>query len=276
MDKEIPGPDINRHNVAGSHLCMHPATQRAEDEWFLDESFWEDFYQVLFPDELFDQAEEEMEQIFDFLDHPVSSVLDLCCGPGRFAGLLAREGYQVTGVDKSPFLLDIAKNAYADTGNVEWILSDMREFVRPDSYDLVLNLYTSFGYFRDPGEDLVVLKNMAQCLKPGGSFVIELMGKEVMAKDFEPMTASKTDDGLFVQAHEIRDNWNIIRTEWTLIREGKIRSSTFEHRLYSASELIRLCEMAGFGDLRIFGNFDASPYDHNAILLIITGRKSST
>jgi hypothetical protein len=102
------------------------------------------------------------------------------------------------------------------------------------------------------------------------------MGKEVMAKDFEPMTASKTDDGLFVQAHEIRDNWNIIRTEWTLIREGKIRSSTFEHRLYSASELIRLCEMAGFGDIRVFGNFDASPYDHNAMLLIITGKKIST
>lgn len=254
---------------------MHPATHRAEDEWFLDESFWKDFYQVLFPDDLFDQALVEIEQIFDFLDHPVCSVLDLACGPGRFAGLLGREGYEVTGVDKSQFLLDIAKEAYADTNNVEWVLADMREFVRPESYDLILNLYTSFGYFRDPAEDLLVLKNMAQCLKPGGSFVIEVMGKEVMAKDFKPMTASKTDDGLFVQAHEILDNWNLIRTEWTLIRDGNIKSSTFEHRLYSASELINLCEMAGFSDIRVFGNFDASPYDHTATLLIITGKKGS-
>lgn len=252
---------------------MQPGARGTDEEWFENESFWRDFYEVLFPDELIEQAEEEMERIFELIDHPVSSVLDLCCGPGRFAGLLAREGYQVTGVDSTPFLLEIAQRAYADTNNVEWVLSDMREFVRQDAYDLVLNLYTSFGYFRDPAEDLRVLKNIAQSLRPGGSMVIEVMGKEVMAKDFEPMTASKTGDGLFVQAHEILENWNRIRTEWTLIKEGGVKTFTFEHSLYAASDLIRLCELAGFSDIRAFGDFDGSPYDHTATLLIITGRK---
>ena len=67
-----------------------------------------------------------------------------------------------------------------------------------------------------------------------------------MPKDFEPITASKTEDGLFVQAHEILENWNRIKTEWTLIKEGNIRTFTFEHSLYAASDLIRLCELAGF------------------------------
>ena len=252
---------------------MQPVTRGADEEWFENESFWEDFYPVLFPDELFEQAQEEMEKIMDLIDHPVRSVLDLCCGPGRFTGLLASEGYQVTGVDKSPFLLDIAKREYADAGEVEWVLSDMREFVRQEAYDLVLNLYTSFGYFKDPAEDLLVLKNIAQSLRSGGSFVIEVMGKEVIAKDFEEIIASKTEDGLFIQAHEILENWNRIRSEWTLIRGGNIRTFTFEHSLYAASDLIRLCEMAGFSEIQVFGDFDGSPYDHHATLLIITGRK---
>jgi Methylase involved in ubiquinone/menaquinone biosynthesis len=147
---------------------MHASSSGSDEEWFENESFWEDFYTVLFPDELFEQAEEEIEKILDLIDHPVSSVLDLCCGPGRFAGLLAREGYQVTGVDRTPFLLEIAKREYADAGEVEWVLSDMREFVRKESYDLVLNLYTSFGYFKDPAEDLLVLKNISQSLRQGG------------------------------------------------------------------------------------------------------------
>lgn len=252
---------------------MQPGARGTEEEWFENESFWRDFYEVLFPDELFEQAEEEMEKIFELIDHPVSSVLDLCCGPGRFAGLLGREGYQVTGVDSTPFLLEIAEKTYADTPNAEWVLSDMREFVRDEAYDLVLNLYTSFGYFRDPAEDIRVLKNIARSLRPGGSVVIEVMGKEVLAKDFEPMTASKTRDGLFVQAHEILENWNRIRTEWTLIREGEVKTCSFEHTLYAASDLIRLCEIAGFSDIRAFGDFDGSPYDHTATLLIITGKK---
>lgn len=252
---------------------MQPATQGADQEWFENESFWEDFYSVLFPDELFEQAQEEMEKILDLIDHPVHSVLDLCCGPGRFAGLLAREGFQVTGVDKSPFLLEIAKRECADTGDIEWVLSDMRDFVRQESYDLILNLYTSFGYFKDPAEDLQVLKNISQSLRPGGSFVIEVMGKEVIAKDFEEILTSKTDDGLFIQSHEILENWNRIRSEWTLIRGGNIRTFTFEHSLYAASDLIRLCEMAGFSDIQVFGDFDGRPYDHYATLLIITGRK---
>lgn len=252
---------------------MQPVTREAEKEWFESESFWEDFYPVLFPDLLFDQAQEEMEQILDLIGHPVRSVLDLCCGPGRFAGLLAREGYQVTGVDRTPFLLDIAQRAYGDFENVEWVLSDMRDFVRQESYDLVLNLYTSFGYFQDPAEDLRVLKNIALSLRPGGSVVIEVMGKEVLARNFEEIVTYKTEDGLFIQIHEILENWNLIRNEWTLIRGGNIRTFTFEHSLYAASDLIRLCEMAGFSDIGVFGNFDGRPYDHNATLLIIIGRK---
>ncbi len=252
---------------------MQPGTDHGRQEWFEDESFWEEFYPVLFPDILFEEAEEEIEKILDLIGHPVSSILDLCCGPGRFAGLLARDGYQVCGVDRTPFLLDKARTEYSDCATAEWVLSDMREFVRPDAFDLILNLYTSFGYFEDPADERCVLNNIHTSLRPGGSFIIEVMGKEILARDFEPVLTSQIDDGFFIQVHEIRENWNRIYNEWTLVRNGTVRTFPFEHTLFAASDLVRLCEMAGFTDIRVFGDFDGSPYDNTARLLIVTGKK---
>jgi len=78
------------------------------------------------------------------------ALLDLCCGPGRFTIPLALKGFNVTGVDRTIFLLDHAREyAARELAKVEWVESDMRRFSRPDSFDLVINMYTSFGYFDD-------------------------------------------------------------------------------------------------------------------------------
>src|SRR5438552_18525856 len=82
------------------------------------------------------------------------AVLDLCCGPGRCAIPLAKRGFAVTGVDRTKFLLGKARSlARRSHTRVEWIQADMRDFVRPEAFDLVLNLYTSFGYFDNKGDD---------------------------------------------------------------------------------------------------------------------------
>src|SRR5438132_4320356 len=111
-------------------------------------------------------------------------VLDLCCGPGRCAIPLAKRGFAVTGVDRTKFLLDKARSlAKRSRARVEWIQADMRDFVRPGAFDLVLNLYTSFGYFDDKAEDVQVLRNMLTNLRPGGKCVIEAAGKEYLARN---------------------------------------------------------------------------------------------
>jgi hypothetical protein len=56
---------------------------------------------------------------------------------------------------------------------VEWIQEDMREFVRPNAFELVVNLWTSFGYFENDADDLRVLSNIFESVRPGGVFVVE-------------------------------------------------------------------------------------------------------
>ena len=76
-------------------------------------------------------------------------VLDLCCGPGRHTVELARRGHEVVGVDRTAAFLDTAREAARAAGVApELIRSDARDFVCRPPADVVLNLWTSFGYFR--------------------------------------------------------------------------------------------------------------------------------
>ena len=143
-------------------------------EWFEDESFWIDFYLFMFPEERFAAAREEVEKAIRLLDFKGSSVLDLCCGPGRHSLVLAEKGLTVTGVDRTDFLLEKARAEAESRGlEIERIQQDMREFVRPESFDLALSMLTSFGYFENKNEDKKVLENIYVNLRKGGYCLID-------------------------------------------------------------------------------------------------------
>src|SRR5678816_4345560 len=123
-------------------------------EWYADDDFWARIYPVLFSHELFERAAAEVDAVLALTGVRGGRALDLCCGPGRHAVPLARHGFKVTGVDLSGFLLDEARSRAAAAGvDVEWVAQDMRTFVRPGAYDLIINLYTSFGYFSQEADD---------------------------------------------------------------------------------------------------------------------------
>jgi len=242
------------------------------DEWFADESFWETWYPVLFPSERFDATPDQVDRILKLTGVQSGDVLDLCCGPGRHSAELASRGFNVTGVDKSAFLLSKAMQRSA---GVEWVHEDMREFVRPDSFDLAINMFTSFGYFDDKNEDIRVLRNIHESLRDGGVLIMEMMGKEYLAKVFQPTVSVKTPDGsVFVQRHEVFDDWSRIRNEWILVSDGRAKTFNFHHTVYSAQELKdRLCS-AGFDTVTIYGDMDGNDYGLNALRLIAVASKS--
>ena len=244
-------------------------------EWFLDESFWMEMYPFMFPDRRFETAEEQVEKILALVEFQGDSILDLCCGPGRHTILLAKRGFTVTGVDSSPFLLEKAKQrGQAENVQIEWVLEDMRYFLRPAAYDLVLNWFTSFGYFDNKADDIRVLHNISQSLKPGGTCVIDVMGKERLARIFQPTTSEQGLDGtVLVQRHEIFDDWTRIRNEWILIKNGKAKTFKFHHTIYSGRELRELLSQAGFGRIRLFGDLDGNEYGPEARRLIAVARK---
>ncbi len=245
-------------------------------EWFEDESFWDTFYQYLFSAERVGAAVEEVEKILALVDFKGSSILDLCCGPGRHAVALAKRGFSVTGVDRTRLLLDKARErGRAENVEVEWVLDDMRSFLREGSYDLALNMFTSFGFFDDREDDLKVLHNMFRSLKPGGACVIDVMGKERLAKIFQDTSSHEAPDGsIVVQRREIFDDWSQIRNEWIFVKDGKARSFKFHHRLYSGFELKDCLLRAGFSTVKLHGSLDGDEYGPDATRLVAVARKS--
>jgi SAM-dependent methyltransferase len=159
-------------------------------EWFENEALWKDFYPFLFAEERLRLGADEAAQALALAGITAAAgkaALDLCCGPGRHAVPLAQRGIRVTGVDRAALLLDRARTrASLAAVDVEWVQADMREFRRPAAYDLALSLFTSFGFFAAPEDDLLVLRNVRQSLRPGGVLVMDLMGKENLARVFQP------------------------------------------------------------------------------------------
>ena len=244
-------------------------------EWFEDELFWQNLYGFLFSDERMSDGEEEIERALSLVDVSSGGVLDLACGPGRHAVPLAQRGFAVTGVDVSPFLLDRARQR-ATTAHVEieWVQSDMRRFERPDSFDLALLMFTSFGYFDSQDEDQQVLEKARLSLKPGAPLLLDLLGKENLARTFEPAQVHElADGGLLVERHWIEDDWNRVRNEWILIQHGMAMPHHFHLNLYSGQELRDRLERAGFSRVELYGDLDGGDYGPEAPRLVAVAWK---
>jgi SAM-dependent methyltransferase len=237
--------------------------------WYEDDSFWTDFAEVMFSGARREQAAATVATS-PLLDFPEGTrVLDQCCGPGVFTVPLARRGCQVTGLDLSVPMLDRARAACQQAGvTVRFIRGDMLSYREPAAYDVIVNLYTSFGYFDDPADNLRVLRNARDSLVPGGRLLLDLMGKEVLAGWIGRPQLVELADGYVIQRDTILDDWTRLRTDWTLVRGGTAREASLTSFVYSAAELRGLLAEAGFGSVTCYGDFDGSPYDQRARRLI--------
>lgn len=241
--------------------------------WFDDETFWDEFRDVLFGPARWEATPPAVDEILARVGvGPGASVLDLCCGPGRFSLEFARRGFHVTGVDRTVAYLDEARMRASSEGlAIDLVQQDMREFRRPEAFDLAICLFTSFGYFEDWRDDLRVAENLHACLRPGGRLVIEMVGKEVIARGFRPMEATWVDEErkvLMLEERKLRNAFGWVDTTWTLVRGTERVSRSFGLRLYAGTELDALLRRAGFDEVQILGGLDGSPYDQTARRLV--------
>lgn len=115
--------------------------------------------------------------------------LDLACGRGRHSRLIHAHGFEVTGMDLSAASIAAAK-AHEEQG-LNFMVHDMR-IPFPGRYDHVLNLFTSFGYFERPEENLLVLRNVADSLRDDGRFVLDFFNlRTVLAQMVPSQTIGK-------------------------------------------------------------------------------------
>jgi SAM-dependent methyltransferase len=243
-------------------------------EWFEDEEFWRELYPYMFPAERFAAAPEQVAQVLALSGCSRGKVLDLCCGPGRHAVEFARHGLEVTGVDGSRFLLDRARERARSAGvSVEWVQEDMRRFRHPAKFDLACSIFTSFGYFADETDDLRVLQNVRDSLRNGGAFVIDVISKERLARNWKDSLMTEYADGaLLFQRPRVREDWNRLENEWILVKDGRSRSFRFEHTIYSGRELKDRLLGCGFQRVQLYGDLTGACYGLDAQRLVIVAR----
>ncbi|MDX1617188.1 MAG: class I SAM-dependent methyltransferase [Balneolaceae bacterium] len=171
------------------------------EEWF-DSPLYEKLYA--------NRDEEEARQLIDLLEQTLnlsgcSEILDLGCGRGRHAISLAERGYNVTGLDLSREAIQTAREKAETKGlDIEFVIRDMR-YPLPRTFDAIVNLFTTFGYFSSDEENGHVIDSVVEMLDPGGMFVLDYMNSKRVRKNFAPSDHGRFRDISFTVNRYISD-----------------------------------------------------------------------
>jgi SAM-dependent methyltransferase len=252
------------------------ARKRRPKEWW--ESYFDAQY-LLEYEPIFSPARDraDVSRLIDLLGLSAGErILDVPCGQGRHAHLLAEAGFDVTGLDYSRHLLGVAKER-GTASNLRYLQGDMRALPAKWSgrFAAVLNLFTSFGFFLDPADDVRVIREFARVLRPDGVLVWHGGSRDGVMAKFLSRDWWKSEDGTMI-AHE-RDFDPLsgiltIRSHWS----GKRASGEREHRirLYTASRLAELCQAAGLIVEQAFDGWSSAPLSRRSSEMLLVARKS--
>ncbi len=243
--------------------------------------WWKDFFFGLFVDFWIGAIPAEATRAdADFIEKslalaPGARVLDVPCGPGRLTLELARRGYRMTGVDISPESLDYARAQSAAEGlSIEWRLSDMRDLPWPGEFDAAFCAGNSFGYFDDAGH-AEFLAAAARALKPGARFLLESgWVAEAILTNFRPSIDMEAGGVRFTAQNTYDPLTGRVENVFAASRGDLSQTRLASHRVYTASEICRLLDAAGFGSFIAFGSPKGEPFalGSHRLLLIATKR----
>jgi SAM-dependent methyltransferase len=202
---------------------------------------------------------------------PGADILDAPCGYGRHSIPLARAGYHVVGADRSPVLLERARTDAGDTEWPRWVQADHRDLPFGDAeFDAVLCLFSSLGYRGEDG-DAQTLAEFHRALRPGGRLVVETMHRDWLMHIFQPRGWDPLPDGgTLVEERRFDYAAGMIETDHTLLEpDGTRRSVTWRIRCYTATELGRLIEQAGFVSIEHFGGLEREQLSRETRLVVL-------
>lgn len=197
-------------------------------------------------------------------------VLDLACGAGRHQRMLCERGWWTVGLDLSPSLLRAAR---AEDRTAPLVRADMRELPFADgSFALVVNLFTSFGYFREDAQHLRVLVDVARVVRPGGWFVLDYLHADEVRRSLVPRDERTAGTLTVEQEREISADGRFVRKTITIGELG--RTFVERVRLFEPSELVALCTQAGFVVDAVLGDYDGTAMRPDAPRTILFARRS--
>ena len=259
----------------GSRYSSSRRTAAVKREW------WRSYFDAGYVREyepLFDLAEDrrQVARLIELLGLPAGSrILDLACGQGRHAHLLAEAGFDVDGVDLSPHLLALARRRGAGR-SLRYSRGDMRRLPArwTGRFDAVVNLFTSFGFFERPADDAAVIRECARVLQPGGVMIWQGGSRDGVMARFLASDWWRTADGTLIAQDRSFDpltGWLTIQSTW----QRKARTERREHRirLYTASRMAELMLDAGLVVEQAWESFTTRPLTRRSTEMLLLARK---
>jgi SAM-dependent methyltransferase len=213
-------------------------------------------------------AEAQVRLILDTLDLPRSAaILDLGCGEGRHAVLFQDRGYRVFGLDLSA---DLVKEGRQKYGDLNFIIGDMRAI--PGRFDLIVSLFTSFGYFEGDGENRKVLDSVFSSLHPGGIFWLDFLNPHQVRENLVPETVSCPSAGVRVRERRRIADGRIVKDIY-FEQKGVETQYVESVALYTRKELESMLLKSGFRVLGRFGNYQGEAWSPDSERTILFARR---
>ena len=234
------------------------------------------YYGILYGDR--DQAEADgfIRRLATTLRaQPPAAALDVACGTGRHAVVMAELGYEVLGIDLSAPSIAIAEGL--TRSNLSFQVLDMRAIEWQERFDVALNLFTSFGYFGAEADERRVLAGIHGALKPGGELVIDFLNAARTVAELVPRERTERGGIGFVITREVADG-TIVKTIDVddPARAAGARRPRFQERVRAlgADTLHDYLQDAGFKIERRYGNYALGPFrPSSSDRLILVARK---
>ena len=232
------------------------------------------WYPILYKNRSESEASAFISRLLEHLSLSAgASVLDLACGRGRHSLQLARAGFQVTGLDLSESSIASAKeSAKRESIDVDFEVHDMREPFRANSFDAILNMFTSFGYFDSDADNKAVLAAVCQGLKADGVFVLDFMNARNVVERLVP-EETREEDGLEFHIKRWFDGKHIIKQ---IQFEVQGRHMSFQEKVQGLmpDDFDSLFEGACLQIRERFGDYHLQPFDpeQSERLILVAGK----
>ncbi len=226
--------------------------------WFKD-WFGSDLYLKVYEHRNDDDAKRICDLIIEKTNLKANSkILDGACGAGRHSIYLSKLGHEVFAFDLSKTLLHIAyTKALEEKENVHFVCSDIRYPAFNGQFHLIVNLFTSFGYFNSIEENFLFIKWAYQNLKSGGYYVLDYFNEKYIQSNLVAKSVKNVNDFEIVEQRKI-ENERVIKT--ITIKSDKENTFFESVALYSKDEIEKELKKIGFKNINYFGDYYGSEF----------------
>jgi SAM-dependent methyltransferase len=220
-----------------------------------------DIYPLVYPHRDDAEAERVAQSLAPLLGGR-SPVLDVACGNGRYMTAFAKAGFDMVGVDLSPYLLEDAVASRALRGRV--VLGDMRELpFRDGSMGAVVNMFTSFGYFETDLDNVRVMHEAARVIVRGGVFLMDFLNAGALERELAGSRPSTRHErgAVIEEERAIVDGGRVLVKRVRVRIEGREPVEYGERlRLYRYDDLVAMAGTAGLSPRAVFGSYELASY----------------